>query len=351
MLESNLNPDIHSTTLVARFPPWFFALAGAAIYPSLFAIFPGIIQAYSGHESVVMQVLLSGCAVTVMLVAASIPFVSIWALAKIHNNDVPNAPSIRRMLHLTFAVSPFYTLYLQLIGMTGFGQWHTPIWIAAAIITGLVLTRGTKKAQSQNQSEFGGSWLRAIHGGIAILVLFGFLLLHLINHGAAIWSAELHETIMGLFRLWYRSEWVEPVLLTLLAGMVVTGVLMVMRYTKSDADLFRNLQTTSGIYLATFLSAHLMAVLGARAANVETDWIFAVGANGLIKGFSPLIPYYILSVFFIITHLSLGLRIVLLSHNVSVAKANRAFYCLVAAGTLATILIATALLGIQIGSS
>ena len=235
--------------------------------------------------------------------------------------------------------------------MIGIGQWHTTLWIAAAIITGIALTRGSEKAQYQKQPEFGGSWLRAIHGGTALLLLFGFLLLHLSNHGTAIWSAELHEAVMGLFRLWYRSEWVEPVLLSLLGIMLITGVPMVMRYTKSDADLFRILQTASGIYLATFLSAHLIAVLGARAANVETDWIFATGPNGLVAGFSPLIPYYILSVFFIIAHLSLGLRIVLLSHNVSVAKANFALYFLVATGTLITILIAAALLGIQIGSN
>jgi succinate dehydrogenase hydrophobic anchor subunit len=157
---------------------------------------------------------------------------------------------------------------------------------------------------------------------------------------------------MKVLRLWYRGVWVEPIILGLCATMVVTGVALVAHYTRMGGDRFRTLQMAAGAYFVAFLPPHIYAVLGSRSAHVETDWIFAQGGpQGLLASrVCDLIPYYMLAVFFLVMHASLGLRVVLLKHGVKESIAARAFNAIATSGGVAALLILAALLGLQLGS-
>jgi hypothetical protein len=61
-------------------------------------------------------------------------------------------------------------------------------------------------------------------------------------------------------------------------------------------------------------------------AGIPTDWNFATGApTGLLLDAwnVRLIPHYLLAVFFVVTHLVLGARIIALAHHMSLKTADR----------------------------
>jgi succinate dehydrogenase hydrophobic anchor subunit len=181
----------------------------------------------------------------------------------------------------------------------------------------------------------------------------GFFALHLGNHLAALWTVQTQSDVMIFLRGWYRSAWVQPIIIGLFGTMIVTGILLVIRYTATTADKFRTLQTASGGYFAAFIAAHSLAVFTARANNVDTNWELAAGGPlGLLHQpwHAALIDYYALSVFLIAVHTALGLRIVLLGHHTKESTANRVVYVGTVVGALVTALIMAAALGLHLGS-
>jgi hypothetical protein len=100
----------------------------------------------------------------------------------------------------------------------------------------------------------------------------------------------------------------------------------------------------SGTYLAAFILTHLnSALISARAVHrIPTDWAWATGApSGLIMDAwnIRLLPHYALGVFFVIAHLTCGLRQVLLAHQVQARFVQRLWVTglIVAAGIAITI--------------
>ena len=82
------------------------------------------------------------------------------------------------------------------------------------------------------------------------------------------------------------------------------------------------MQIASGAYLLFYIPGHMNSVfIYARAIEgIPTDWNFATGApTGLLPDAwnIRLLPHYLLAVFFVVTHLVLGARIVALAHHVS----------------------------------
>ena len=82
-------------------------------------------------------------------------------------------------------------------------------------------------------------------------------------------------------------------------------------------------------------------------ADLASASVFASGGpTGLLLGTSYfLIPYYPLAVIAVSTHVALGLRIVLLGHQIEPPAAARAAYAISTLGAVAAALIASALLG------
>jgi succinate dehydrogenase/fumarate reductase cytochrome b subunit len=324
---------------------WLLPLSGAITYPALIILFPHAIDGYRQYGSPVF----AAYAALLMLLAGSIPIIVARALIVMRHDSVMSPLLTRGMLYLMFAVSPLYVFTSLFARTIGLGQYHSAIWTVAWVAVGVMLYTGKEKNKPGLHST-ASMWLRIIHGGTALTLLCGFLIAHVLNHGLAVWSVELHSTAMKWLRLWYRSEWAEPVLLVLLLVMISSGVPMVMNHSRRRTDAFRIVQMATGVYTALFLCAHLLAVLSARSAGVETDWIFATGPTGLVDGGGMLIPYYILAVFFLLLHVACGVRIVLLKHGVAEAIANRAVYGAAGISLVATALIAVAALGFHVQS-
>lgn len=315
-------------------------LIGVIFYPSIITNFSDMIAGYRelGDPS------LAAGAALLMLMAASIPVISARALIRLRQEELTYPVLTRSLLCLMFSVAPVYVLSFLVAAKTGIGRHHGVIWISTWLLAGLALCIGNG-SHASNTSGTQAPWLRIAHGTAALCLLLGFLIAHLVNHGLAIWSVNLHGSTMEWLRLWYRSGWVEPVLFALLLVLIATGAPLVAHHTRRSTDAFRVVQMATGVYIAAFLCAHLLAVLGARSAGVETDWFFATGPNGLLDGRGMLIPYYTFAVLFVIVHVGCGLRIVLLKHGVAAAVANKAVYSVAAAGFIAAALVAIAALG------
>jgi len=200
------------------------------------------------------------------------------------------------------------------------------LWLSVlAAVAWAVRRPGTETCASSTPNPIS---LRFAHGTSALLIVLIFLAWHLLNHASAAFSFELNHAIMISLRKWYRSELVQPVLVTLLLFQVVSGLILFWRATATRSDLYRTLQTSTGVFLTAFIVSHLNAVfiLGRAVTKVDTTFLWASGAPvGLLP--DPwnvrLIPHYSLGVWFVITHMGLGLRNVLLFHRVSLATADR----------------------------
>jgi len=194
--------------------------------------------------------------------------------------------------------------------------------------------------------------LRVAHGTSALLIILIFLARHLLSHASAAFSPELDEAIMSTLRKWYRSELVQPVLVTLMLFQVVSGGILLWRATATRSDLYRTLQTSTGVFLTAFIVSHLNAVfiLGRAVTKVDTTFLWASGAPvGLLPDAwnVRLIPHYSLGVWFVVAHMGLGLRGVLLFHGVSPSAADRVAWGVGALGVAVALTITFAQLSVH----
>ena len=292
---------------------------------------------------------MAGYAVLTMLLAASIPPLAARALLIMRHDAGPVL--VRGILYLMLTTPSLFTLTVTLTRIAGVDQpGLVGIWASAWLPVGLMLyVRSGRNRHAAHERQV--TWLRVVHGGTALCLLCGFLLVHIVNHSLAAWSVELHGVVMKSLRVWYRSEWVEPMLLALLLVMIGTGVPMVLHYARQRMDVFRVAQTATGVYIGVFICSHVLAVLNGRRLGLETDWSFASGPASLLDGASllgRLIPHYMFATFFFIVHVACGLRLVLLQHGVRQVAGNRALYGLAGAGLIITVTIAAALLGFHV---
>jgi hypothetical protein len=158
---------------------------------------------------------------------------------------------------------------------------------------------------------------------------------------------------MKVGRTVYRAAPVEPVLVMLLLFQVASGLRLAWRWSGLGNDVYRIFQIGSGAYLSAFILAHMnSAFISARAVHkIETDWSWASGAPaGLIHDAwnIRLLPHYALGVFFVIGHLSSGLRVVMLAHGVRRAVADRVWAAGLTAGAVISAAIVCALCGLRV---
>ena len=194
--------------------------------------------------------------------------------------------------------------------------------------------------------------LRHAHGWGAATILVVFLGAHLINHLLGLAGADVHVATMKMLRHVYRNPWIEPALIVLLFFQVLSGLVLWRPRTAGASDYLSTLQTASGAYLAVFLTSHINSVFVlARCFGIETDWDWATGAPvGLLA--DPwnvrLLPHYSLAVFFVIAHLSCGLRVIMKTHKVPTPRCDRITWSSVGVGGAIAIAVSAAMLGYRI---
>ena len=149
---------------------------------------------------------------------------------------------------------------------------------------------------------------RRLHRAAGIVVGL-YVLVHVLNHLAALGGIGAHIAFMQVLRKITRIPAVEALLLTAVAVQAGSGLRLLWRRRGQRRLPFARLQALSGAYLASFLAVHVVSVLFGRAVlHLDTNFYFA--AAGLQVGPYPLffVPYYGLAVAALFVHLACVLR-------------------------------------------
>ena len=259
----------------------------------------------------------------------------------------------RRLAHLAVAGPSLFVLIgvvFYLLHSRSDAAFWSIFWLAIVGLASWNILR--KNTEALACSRPNSIPLRMAHGTSALLIVTAFLAWHLLNHASAAFSAGFNQSTMVMLRKWYRSEFVQPILVCLMLFQVASGFVLLRRATALQSDLYRTLQTSTGAFLTAFIVSHLNAVfiLGRAVTKVDTTFLWASGAPvGLLSDAwnVRLIPHYSLGVWFVITHMGLGLRGVLLAHRVSLPAANRMAWAVSALGAVFALTITVAQLKVH----
>jgi len=317
--------------------------AAALCYPFLLKAFHAVV----GTPSLSPLPFAIPSAVAVLAVAFAVPFFGI-AMAQ-----SPSAsPGARRLAYISVAAP---TLYVFLGVVQTLVRSPIPdeivwcaIWFAIAI-------------WSQMPREPVGAvvppigrW-RVVHGTTAaILVLY--VLFHVANHLFGLVGPDAHAAVMKIGRVVYRSAAGEPLLVAAMLFQICTGLYLAWRWSAAPQGFHRTYQVASGAYLSLFILGHMNSVfIYARSfLGIQTDWNFAIGApTGLIHDAwnIRLLPHYALGVFFVLSHIMSGLRVVLITHGLERRHADRLWASGVALSAIVAAAIIAGMCGVRIDGS
>lgn len=256
-----------------------------------------------------------------------------------------------RLAYTSLAAPPLFVLLGVARGLLHIHIPELAIWAAFWMLAAVYVWFAPGAAPADRVQAPPAPW-RVAHG-IAAAVIACYVLFHLTNHLFGLAGPETHAAIMRAGRTVYRSALIEPLLVILLLFQVASGVRLAWRWSSFRLDAYRIFQVGSGAYLAAFILTHMnSALVSARSVHkIDTDWGWASGAPvGLIHDAwnIRLLPHYALGVFFIIGHLSSGLRVVMLAHGVRAQVADRIWAAGLIAGAALSTAIICALCGVRV---
>ena len=320
------------------------APAAALVYPLTLKSFNDAVTSVEVGHSSYLSIL---AAVISLMLSFAVPAAALVMSQRLGAIENPTLAQLRARRIATLSVAaPTILVFLGvLVFMAGnpvpdVALW-TLFWIGALMF--VLLADNERPVPSDAKPVWPA--IRVAHGFSALAIVTIFLGLHLTNHLTGLIGPETHAQFMKSVRAVYRAKLIEPVLVLLLFFQVGTGLYFAMRYMAKPMDAFRAFQVASGMYLVFYVVGHMDSVfiLGRTFLGIETGWDFATGAPvGLIRGARNirLLPHYGLGVFFVLAHLSSGLRLVLLGHGVSKPIADRVMI----GGAIVGALIATAIM-------
>ena len=343
-MEAFVQQQNRSSSLGKRFDYVALAPAAAALcYPFLLRAFHAIVGSQAATPSPVAIVR----AILVLAVAFVVPFLGL-ALACRPTGTV----GARRLAYASVAAPTLY-VFLGVVQALVHGPisdeivWCV-IWLAIAI-----WSQSARNLVAAPVPAV-GRW-RVAHG-LTAAILCLYVLFHLTNHLFGLVGPDAHATVMNIGRVVYRSGIGEPLLVAAMLFQIGTGLYLAWRWSAAAQGFHRTYQVASGAYLSLFILGHMNSVfIYARSfLGIPTDWNFAIGApTGLIHDAwnIRLLPHYALGVFFVLSHIASGLRVVLIAYGVDRRNADPLWMICVAISIVVAAAIITGMCGIRIGAS
>jgi succinate dehydrogenase/fumarate reductase cytochrome b subunit len=256
-------------------------------------------------------------------------------------------PRSRWIAFAVVATPPLYTFlggwldFQRIVPFKALHVWMV-VWLACAV---LALRERPAYEPAMGAQRAPQPRLVLAHGISAVLITV-FAAAHLLNHFSGLWGGERHTAIMNALRLVYRMPIIETALLASIVLQLISGLLLLKRKLPQTVRWIDELQAAAAIYLALFFLPHLSAVFRARLVrDTDTNWAWLT-ADGLLTDpwSARLAPYYFLSVIALGIHGGAGIRHVILSHGRSMQLADKSFHVTVAAATVLSASIMTALI-------
>jgi hypothetical protein len=336
--------QIRRLLLEKRLDYWAWAPAAAALcYPFLLRAFHALI----GPVAITPSSFVILSAILVLAGAFVVPFLGLALACR-----PTAAPGARRLAYVSVAAPTLYVFLGVVQALV-----HSPIpdeivwcviWLAIAIWSQVTRNHAVIAVPAI------GRW-RVVHG-VTAAILSLYVLFHITNHLFGLIGPDAHAAIMRIGRLVYRSSVGEPLLVAAMLFQIGTGLYLAWHWSAAPQGFHRTFQVASGAYLSLFILGHMNSVfVYARSfLGIPTDWNFAIGApTGLIHDAwnIRLLPHYALGVFFVLSHIASGLRVVLIAHNVARRQANRFWSAAVALSAIVAAAIIAGMSGVRIGAS
>lgn len=321
MMSSLTTPVQRSSFLLKGSLGLYLAPVAALIYPATLWTFHLSVSAFETDGRAPLAL---AAAVASLALAFVLPGLILLAVLQLAEIDTPNAHQLcaRQVAFFAVAAPTIFVFLGVLLYMAGNpipdGVVWAVIWIGAILFVGH--GSSSKADPRETIPAQRTATIRVTHGISASAIIVLFLALHIINHLLGLFGAETHAAFMKMARHLYRAKPIEPALVALLLFQVASGIWLSRTYMRERMDQFRAFQLASGIYLAFYAVGHMDSVffLARTYLGTDPDWAFATGApQGLIRDSwnIRLVPHYWLGVFFVLSHLSSGLRLVLLAHG------------------------------------
>jgi hypothetical protein len=344
MMEPFVQQQNRSSSLGSRLDYVALVPAAAALcYPFLLNTFHTVIS--SQHATPAPSAIVS--AILVLAFAFVVPFLGL-ALAGRRTAAV----GARRLAYASVTAPTLY-VFLGVVQTLV----HSPIsdeivwcviWLAIAI-----WSQSARNIHAPTVPPV-GRW-RVAHG-VTAAILSLYVLFHIPNHLFGLIGPDAHATVMKIGRVVYRSRIGEPLLVAAMLFQTSTGLYLAWRWSATAQGYHRTYQVASGAYLSLFILGHMNSVfIYARSfLGIPTDWSFAVGAPaGLIHDAwnIRLLPHYALGVFFVLSHIASGLRVVLIAHGVDRRNADCLWLICVAISIIIAAAIITGMCGVRVGRS
>lgn len=344
---------------------WLVPMLAAICYPLFLRSAYGSMQMYAAAQAGFDRFAALFMFAVSLAAALAVPLTAALSAGRIARAYPGSPATLRayRLAHLAFAAPPLFTafgVYARVAGMAagvpGIGGLDFAAWIALWLGLGLYCALAEPGKPRTEPGPPSRGWVTT-HGVLALGVLLLFLVAHIDNHLLALWSPALHTQAMKLLETVYRATLIEPLLLLCMLALAATGLTLAWRHTAIQGDVYRRVQTLTGVYLAAFIISHLTAiiVLARWLSHVHTnDWAYVSYApTGMLR--DPwglrLIPHYALAVWAVVTHVGLGLRSVLRAHGVAERLTDSLAKGLSAVGAIISILIMVAVNGLHLGVS
>jgi len=343
MIEAFVQQQNRSSSLGKRFDYVALAPAAAALcYPFLLRAFHPIV----GSQAATPSPLAIVGAILVLAVAFIVPFLGLALACRL-----TATVGARRLAYASVAAPTLYVFLGVVQALV-----HSPIsdeiiwcvnWLAIAI-----WSQSARNLVAASVPAV-GRW-RVAHG-LTAAILCLYVLFHLTNHLFGLVGPDAHATVMKIGRVVYRSGIGEPLLVAAMLFQIGTGLYLAWRWSAAAQGFHRTYQVASGAYLSLFILGHMNSVfIYARSfLGIPTDWNFAIGApTGLIHDAwnIRLLPHYALGVFFVLSHIASGLRVVLIAHGVDRRNADRLWMICVAISVVVAAAIITGMCGVRIGA-
>lgn len=333
---------------------WFLSPGAAILYPFLLRGFHACITAANTSAGQFKMLAWIAAAVTLTM-AVIVPLIALVSATHLFAGEVSSIAELRarRVALLAVAAPPIFTILGVIFYMLGFASmdlWVFPGLWTALIITIAVSDRHTPISYPVQPAKAN---IRTLHGVIAAIIFLMFLGVHIGNHLAGLLGPEAHTSVMKALRSVYRTSLTEPLLMAAFLMQLLSGGYLLFKLTTKTVDRFRSFQMASGVFLFFFIISHSNAVfVFARGyLGIDPDWAFATGGTaGLIRDSwnIRLVPLYGLAVFFSLSHIAAGARVIMLAKNLKKEVADGVFIWGTALSALASIAILLGMCGLRL---
>ncbi|MFT4506000.1 hypothetical protein [Caballeronia sp. 15711] len=327
-MKASLTSSTFSPTTSRFRVRWVVSPLLAMLYPFPLKAFHKLIGTIADTHGQSTALLWAAATVSLVL-AFAVPVTALVSAIQLGSVQHPTRAELyaRRTAFLAVATPPLFTFTGVVLYMLG--KPTLDVWLLGAVwlLLAAVIVSSDRSRPGELPPVRYSARARVAHGIAAAAILVLFLIGHIANHFVGLVGADAHVEVMKALRHVYRASLVEPVLLAAFAFQIVSGSFMSWRFTARATDPFRSFQIASGVYLMFFIISHVNAVLvlARGVEHIDPGWGFAIGApTGLIHDAwnIRLLPLYSIAVFFLLSHLGSGARVVMLAHGRRTAKAD-----------------------------